>query len=180
MFCLSVEPTFLRNPGYFHKRCEPSPASWFDRITIQLSIIQMQNDSRCISVYGILSDLYHCTFPFLFRKSFQKSDYILQNKSCFSLKHHRKHWQCTTCLLQSKAILFWHGSCKIRHLLTLLHTPFSELDDKVENASSGLGWLDRLVTVIIHGSGFRWKWLMWLIIVVRQKSCPISVSQQVY
>ena len=36
-------------------------------------------------------------------------------------------------------ILFSHGSFKIRHLLTLLHTPLSELDGNVDNTSSDLG-----------------------------------------
>ena len=43
-----------------------------------------------------------------------------------------------TTTVAATIILFSHGSFKIRHLLTELHTPLSELDSKVDSAFSDL------------------------------------------
>lgn len=134
----------MSSPIYW--RCEPSLGSRFDLTMIQLSTIQMQSDSRCMSAYGILNDLYFCTFSaFTFTlysesPSSSQTTAVYKRKAasfqCIHIRNtKRSHLQCLSCL--SSIILFSHGSFMIRHQLTVLHTP--ELDSKVASVSLGLG-----------------------------------------
>ena len=109
--------------------------------------IPIQNKSIKIELFKMFLALdWHVdnTGPSDIMPSSIRDDYwalYLHNMAIWKGCHQRAYWSiCSALQVRSIIILFSHGSFKIRHLLTLLHTPLSELDGKVDSTSSDLSW----------------------------------------
>ena len=110
-------------------------------IMVQLSTILDSSQSLSSSMIYITAHSYCSSFKFPFYSENPSSNqttavykikaasFQSSNKTCFHLQH-------LSCL---SIIEFSHGSLNIQHLLTLLLTPLSELDSRVDSTSSDLG-----------------------------------------
>lgn len=129
----------------------------------------------------------HCCFslfkfPLLLGRFFQYSDYNRLQYKHFIFKHQylwppllwsiKYHFQMEA--LRQDTYWIWQRS------QTLCCTHLSELDSKVDSASSILDWLVEItVFVMIADVSVRWKLPMWFIIVLSQKlhsACVLSSS----